>query len=60
MERALDKLRRLAPTEVARVEPLARSNMNRYFARIAYENARYRTACLSSARGFNDTGTISD
>ena len=37
----LDKLRQLAPREVARVEKRARSNMSRYFARLAFEGARY-------------------
>ncbi len=39
--RVLDKLRRLAPAEVAAEEGRARANMGRYFARIAYESARY-------------------
>jgi glycosyltransferase involved in cell wall biosynthesis len=43
-ETALEKLRRLAPEDVAAAAPKARSNMCRYFARIAYEGAGYRTA----------------
>jgi glycosyltransferase involved in cell wall biosynthesis len=43
-EAVLEKLRRLAPEDVAAVAHYARSNMSRYFARIAYEAAHYRTA----------------
>jgi glycosyltransferase involved in cell wall biosynthesis len=40
-ERLIDKMRRLAPNEVAQVERRARSNYDRYHARLAYEGAEY-------------------
>jgi glycosyltransferase involved in cell wall biosynthesis len=40
----LDKMRRLAPEETAAVEGLARSNMNRYYACLAYENGQFPEA----------------
>src|SRR5581483_3343019 len=49
---ALDKFRALAPREVARVERAANSNMNRYFARLAYEDRRYGAALKLLVVGF--------
>lgn len=40
----LDKMRGLAPEETAAVEALARGNMNRYYACLAYENGRFSEA----------------
>ena len=40
----LEKMRQLAPEETAAVERLARSNMNRYYACLAYEEAEYSEA----------------
>lgn len=42
-----EKCRRLAPAETAAVESRARSNINRYFAYLAYEEAEFQ-----AARGF--------
>ncbi len=39
----IDKCRLLAPEATAAVEARARSNMNRYFAFLAYEEHEYRT-----------------
>jgi glycosyltransferase involved in cell wall biosynthesis len=50
--RTLDKLRRLAPREVAPVEKRARSNMSRYFAWLAFEDARYSTGLQLLSEGF--------
>jgi glycosyltransferase involved in cell wall biosynthesis len=40
----LDKLRNLAPAETAGAERRARSNMNRYYACLAYEEAQFSEA----------------
>ncbi len=40
----LEKMRQLAPEETAAVERLAGSNMNRYYACLAYEEAEYSEA----------------
>ena len=37
----LEKMRRLAPSEVTKVEHLARCNISRYCARLAYEGTQY-------------------
>lgn len=50
--RALEKLRGLAPREVAQVEKRARSNMSRYFARLAFEDGRYRNGLQLLSEGF--------
>ena len=50
--RALEKLRGIAPAEVKEVEPKARSNMSRYFARIAYEDAKFRAGLELLREGF--------
>jgi glycosyltransferase involved in cell wall biosynthesis len=50
--RLLEKLRRLIPQEVAEVENSARSNMSRYFARIAYEGRAYHRGLQLLAEGF--------
>jgi glycosyltransferase involved in cell wall biosynthesis len=42
-QQVLEKMRHRMPREVAEVEHRARSNMSRYFARLAYEDGRYRT-----------------
>lgn len=52
--RALEKLRGLAPLQVAPVEKLARSNMNRYFARLAYERASYASGLQHLGEGFHN------
>jgi hypothetical protein len=51
-ERLLGKLGKLDPHEFARIEDLARSNMKRYFACLAYENSRYREAMQLLQEGF--------
>jgi glycosyltransferase involved in cell wall biosynthesis len=48
----LDKMRCLAPHEVAQVEKRACSNMSRYFARLAYEDARYGAGLHLLREGF--------
>jgi len=48
----LEKLRDLAPREVAPVEKQARCNMNRYFARLAFESARYSAGLRLLGEGF--------
>jgi len=50
--RVLDKMRCLAPREVAQVEKRACSNMSRYFARLAYEDARYGAGMQLLSEGF--------
>lgn len=50
---ALEKLRGLAPLRVAPVEKLARSNMNRYFARLDYERAFYASGLEHLSEGFH-------
>ncbi len=52
-ERVVAKMRRLLPEEVAPVERFARSNMNRFFARLAYESYDYRRAMGYVGRGFS-------
>jgi glycosyltransferase involved in cell wall biosynthesis len=52
--RALAKLRDLVPDQVAPVEKLARSNMNRYFARLAYSRSAYASGLLHLGEGFRD------
>lgn len=51
-ERLFEKMRGLAPREVARVERGARSNMSRYFARLAYEDGLYTAALTLLTGGF--------
>jgi glycosyltransferase involved in cell wall biosynthesis len=51
-QQVLEKLRDLMPREVTEVEHLARSNVSRYFARLAYEDARYRTGLGLLRDGF--------
>jgi glycosyltransferase involved in cell wall biosynthesis len=51
-EQVLDQLRALAPDKVAAVESRARSNMNRYFARLAYEGGQHRQSLGFLAAGF--------
>lgn len=48
----LDKLRSLAPQEVAEVERRARSNMSRYFARLAFEAGQYGDGLQLLSQGF--------
>ncbi len=48
----LEKLRGLAPLAVAGVEKRACSNMNRYFARLAFEGAEYRKGLEFLSDGF--------
>jgi len=50
--RLLEKMRALAPREVAEVETRACSNINRYFARLAYEGAAYGNALVLLRDGF--------
>jgi len=50
--RTLDKLRCLAPREVAPVEKRACSNMSRYFAWLAFEDARFGTGLQLLSEGF--------
>lgn len=52
--RALEKLRGLAPLQVAPVEKLARSNMNRYFARLDYEKSSYASGLQHLNEGFHN------
>jgi glycosyltransferase involved in cell wall biosynthesis len=51
---ALAKLRDLIPDQVAPVEKLARSNMNRYFARLAYGGSCYAGGLQHLSEGFRD------
>jgi glycosyltransferase involved in cell wall biosynthesis len=51
--RALEKLRGLAPREVTPAEKRARSNMNRYFARLDYERASYASGLQHLSEGFH-------
>lgn len=48
----LDKMRRLDPQLAAELEGLARSNMNRYFACLAYENDQFLLSLQLLAQGF--------
>ena len=48
----MEKLRSIAPEETAQVERKASSNMNRYFARIAYEGAEYAKGLQLLREGF--------
>ena len=48
----IEKLRRLAPQTVAEAEGVARSNMNRYFAGLAYEASQYGEALRLLRSGF--------
>lgn len=50
--RLLEKLRRVTPQEVAGVENRACSNMNRYFARLAYEGREYGRGLHLLTEGF--------
>ncbi|HTS48878.1 MAG TPA: glycosyltransferase [Bryobacteraceae bacterium] len=50
--RTLEKLRGLAPRAVAQVEEQARSNMSRYFARLAFEDAKYADGLSLLFEGF--------
>jgi glycosyltransferase involved in cell wall biosynthesis len=49
---ALEKLRTLAPEEVAAVERRANSNMQRYFARLRYESGEYVEGLRHLRRGW--------
>jgi glycosyltransferase involved in cell wall biosynthesis len=51
-QRLLDKLAQLSPNDVTAVRRLASSNMNRYFARLAYESAQYRKGLGLLRQGF--------
>ncbi len=53
-DRLIEKMRGLAPREVAAVESRARCNINRYFARLAYEGAAYRKALALTGEGFRN------
>ncbi len=48
----LANMHRLAPEETAQVAAVARSNMSRFWAFAAYENANYRQAASYLGRGF--------
>lgn len=52
--RALEKLRSLVPLRVEPVEKLARSHMNRYFARLDYDRSRYAGGLQHLYEGFRD------
>ncbi len=52
--RALTQLRDLVPDQVAQVEKLARSNMHRYFARLAYGGSCYASGLQHLSEGFRD------
>ena len=51
-DHTLQKLRNLAPAQVAAVERLAAANMHRYFARLGYESDAHADALRQLARGF--------
>jgi glycosyltransferase involved in cell wall biosynthesis len=51
-ERMLEKLRALAPGEVAAVEGLAAANTHRYLAFLAYENREFADSCRLLWRAF--------
>lgn len=51
-ESFLEKMRQLAPKEVGQAEGTARCSINRYFARLAYEQRNYREAVRFVWRGF--------
>jgi len=51
---ALEKLRDLVPDQVQQVERIARSNMNRYFARLAYGSSGYASGLRHLREGFQD------
>jgi hypothetical protein len=53
-EMVLDKMRILAPAEVAARQQRARSNNNRYWARLAYESEAYRNGLQYLRAGFAD------
>jgi glycosyltransferase involved in cell wall biosynthesis len=50
--KVLEKMRRLAPRETAEAAPVARSNMARYCAYLAYEEGHYGKAARYLVRGF--------
>ncbi len=50
----LEKLRGVAPLEVASVEKRACSNMSRYFARLAFEADQYGDGLQLLSQGFRD------
>jgi hypothetical protein len=50
--RMLEKLRPAAPDDFAVVEKLARANLDRYLARVLYEDSRFGEALQRLARGF--------
>lgn len=52
-EGMLDRLRTLAPSEVARVEKKARCNMQRFFAFGSYQNGDYASALRFLRRSFS-------
>lgn len=51
-EMVVEKMRDLAPAAVAVTEPSARSNNNRYWARLAYESGDYRSGLQFLRAGF--------
>jgi glycosyltransferase involved in cell wall biosynthesis len=52
-QRAVEKVRRLAPEQVAAALPQALCNQQRYLARLNYEREHYRAALGFLARGFS-------
>ncbi len=54
-EQTLLKFEALAPDEFRAVAGLARSNMHRYFARLAYEQSNYRRALGFLEKGWRDS-----
>lgn len=57
-ESFLAKMRRLAPKEVSRAEGTARCSINRYFARLAYEQRNYPEAVRFVGRGFRSSPLV--
>lgn len=52
------KMRRLAPKEVSKAEGTARCSINRYFARLAYEQRSYRESVRFVWRGFRSSPVV--
>lgn len=57
-ESFLEKLRQLAPKEVCQAEGTARCSINRYFARLAYEQRDYREAVRFVWKGFRSSPLV--
>jgi glycosyltransferase involved in cell wall biosynthesis len=57
-ESFLAKMRRLAPKEVSEAEGTARCSINRYFARLAYEQRSYRESVRFVWRGFRSSPVV--